>query len=94
MLIASDRRRPNPGEYIKLSIPRRFVNHGPFLEPDFYPCEGARIEPCKEVSCDLCKHVHPTKLLYPPWDGRNWTIRQNIYCFIKNIVYLIYCAVM
>ena len=63
MLIAANRRRPNLGEFIKPTIPRRFVNDGPFLEPGSYPCEGARIEPCKKGSCDLCKHVHPTKTL-------------------------------
>jgi len=92
MLIAANRRRPNLGEFIKPTIPRRFVIHGPFLEPGSYPCEGARIEPCKKGSCDLCKHVHPTKMLVSPWDGRNWTIRQNICCSNKNIVYLIYCG--
>ena len=31
-------------------------------------------------------------MLVSPWDGRNWTIRQNICCSNKNIVYLIYCG--
>ena len=56
MLIAANRRRPNLGEFTKPTIPRRFVNHGPFLESGSFPCEGAIIEPCKKGSCDLCKH--------------------------------------
>ena len=51
-----------------------------------------RIEPCKKGLRDLCKHFYPTKMLVSPWDGRNWTIRQNICCSQNNIVYLIYCG--
>ena len=64
---------------------------GPLLEPGSYPREGARIQPCIKGSCDLCKHVHPTKMLVSPWDGGNWRIHQNICCSLNNIVHLIYC---
>ena len=72
MLIAANRRRPNLGEFIKPTIPRRFVNHGPFLEPGSHPCEGARIEPCKKRF--LGSFVNMSTLLkcwYPP--GREET---------------------
>ena len=40
LLIAANRRRPNLGEYIKPTIPRRFVEHGPNPEPGSFPCAG------------------------------------------------------
>jgi len=91
MLIASNRRRPNLGEFIKPTVPRRFVNHGPFLEPGSFPCAGANIPPCAKGSCSLCKQISPTKEILSPYDSRKWKIRQNLTCSSPNMIYLIIC---
>ena len=90
-LIAANRRRQNLGEYIKPTVPRRFVEHGPHLEPGSFPCEGAKIDPCKKGACDLCKHVQTTKEFISPWDGRKWKIRNNVSCQSPNLIYLMIC---
>ena len=91
MLIAANRRRPNLGEYIKPTIPRRFVQHGPDLEAGSFPCNGADIDPCKKGACDLCKHVEITKEFKSPWDGRRWKIRKHLKCSTPNLIYLFIC---
>ena len=91
LLIAANRRRQNLGEFIKPTIPRRFVDHGPFLEPGSFPCNGANIAPNRTGACDLCKHVNHTKSFKSPWDGRVWNMRHNVNCESPNIVYLLIC---
>ena len=91
LLIAANRRRPNLGEYIKPTIPRRFVQHGPNLQPGSFPCKGADIEPCRKGACDLCKHVTSTYEFKSPWDERKWRIRDNLTCSSPNLIYLIIC---
>jgi len=91
LLIAANRRRPNLGEYIKPTIPRRFVEHGPNPEPGSFPCAGANIAPCKTGACDLCKHVQITKEFTSPWDGRKWRIRNQLNCKTNNLIYLLIC---
>jgi hypothetical protein len=92
MLIASNRRRPNLGEFIKPTVPRRFLPHGPYLEPGSYPCEGKDVLPCRKGACDLCKHIQPTRSIKSPWDQRSWKIRGHHTCEEKNLVYLIFCT--
>ena len=91
MLISSNRRRPNLGEFIKPTIPRRFVFHGPFQEQGCFPCTGANIAPCKKGACDLCKHIQIVKMIKSPYDSRTWKIRQNLTCSSPNLIYLIIC---
>jgi len=91
-LIAANRRRKNLGEFIKPTIPRRFVPHGPYLEPGSFPCPGAEVAPCRKGACDLCKHVRTTRCILSPWDGRKWKIRQHLTCDSRNIIYLVFCT--
>ena len=91
LIIAANRRRPNLSELIKPTIPRRFVQHGPFLEQGSFPCKGASIPPRCNGACDLCKHVQVTKDVTSPWDGRKWKIMANVTCQSPNIIYLIIC---
>ena len=51
LIIAANRRRPNLSELIKPTIPRRFFQHGPFLEQESFPCKGASISPNVLVIC-------------------------------------------
>ena len=76
---------------IKPTIPRKFVHHGPYLEPGSFPCDGANIAPCTKGACDLCKHVTPTRKFTSPWDKRKWNIRRNVTCTSPNVIYLIVC---
>lgn len=90
-IIAANRRRPNLGEFIKPTVPRRLVQHGPHEENGSFPCVGKEIEPRKKGACDLCKHIDILHNIKSPWDGRTWKIRGHNSCGLKNLIYLICC---
>ena len=90
-LIAADRRRQNLGNILVPTVPKRSVTHGPWLEAGSFPCPGSQLAPNTTGSCDLCKHIEPTKYFISPWDNRRWTIRKHLMCGTKNVVYLIIC---
>ena len=90
-LIAADRRRQNLGNILVPTVPKRSVTHGPWLDAGSFPCPGSQLAPNTTGSCDLCKHIEPTKYFISPWDNRRWTIRKHLMCSTKNVVYLIIC---
>lgn len=91
MLIGANRRCKNLADFIKPTVPKRFVQHGPRQEAGSFPCEGAKLAPNKTGACDLCKHIKVTKDVKSPYDSRNWKIRQHLTCASKNVIYLIIC---
>ena len=84
-IISADRRRKNLGELYKPTVPQRFVEHGPKLEPGYFTCQAKK--------CDTCKHGKNTKSITSPWDGRTWNIRQHLTCSSKNVIYVLKCKI-
>lgn len=82
-LIAADRRRKNLGEIYKPTVPGRFQEHGPREKNGFFKCTKTR--------CDTCNHSREMSNFSSPWDGRKWTIRQNITCTTPNVIYIVTC---
>jgi len=82
-VISADRRRKNLGELYKRTVPRRFVQHGPLLEPGFHPCGG---------KCDFCRHGLPTSEILSSWDGRRWRIKKHLTCTTPLVVYMLQCT--
>ena len=91
LLIGADKKRKNLRQIIKPTVPRRFVQHGPFLENGCFPCAGAMKIPGATGACDLCKHIKTTHSFISPYDNRKWNIRQHLTCSTPNLIYLIIC---
>jgi len=83
LLIAADRRRMNIGAIYKPTVPRRFIKHGPYEKPGFWPCSK---------KCDTCAHSEEICNFQSKWDGRRWYIRKHLTCSTPNVVYVIKCT--